>query len=104
MSILPDERQRAHAPHIEAMKLQDFNAPDGTRTQDADAFPPDAVTEAEIDAMYVAEMERRDRDAARPAGYRDAAYEACGTALFVPAVPARRRRIGGGGRGRGGRR
>jgi hypothetical protein len=27
--------------------------------------------------MYVAEMERRDRDAARPAGYRDAACEAC---------------------------
>jgi hypothetical protein len=34
--------------------------------------------------MYGAEMERRDREAARPAGYRDAACEACRSALFVP--------------------
>jgi hypothetical protein len=41
------------------------------------------VTEGEIDALYVAEMERRDREAARPAGYFDAACEACGTAFFL---------------------
>jgi hypothetical protein len=29
-------------------------------------------------------MQRRDRQAACPAGYRDAACEACGTALYVP--------------------
>ena len=85
MTIVPDGRQRAHLPpHLEALELRDFNARDRTPTQDPDAFPPDAVTEAEVDAMYVAEMERRDRDAARPVGYRDAACEACGTALFVP--------------------
>jgi hypothetical protein len=67
------------------LELRDFNASDLTPTQDPDAFPPDAVTEAELDAMFVAEMERRDRDAARPPGYRDAACEACGIALFVPA-------------------
>ena len=84
MPIVPDPRPRAHLPpHLEALELRDSNARDCTPTQDPDAFPRDAVTEAEIDAMYVAEMERRDREAARPAGYRDAACEACGTALFV---------------------
>ena len=34
--------------------------------------------------MWAAEMERRDREAARPEGYREAACEACGCALFVP--------------------
>jgi hypothetical protein len=34
--------------------------------------------------MFVAEMERRDREAARPAGYRDAECEACGCGLYVP--------------------
>jgi hypothetical protein len=66
------------------LELRDIGAHDVTPTQDPDAFPPDAVTEAEVDALYVAEMERRDRDAARPVGYRDAVCEACGTALFVP--------------------
>jgi hypothetical protein len=37
-----------------------------------------------MDALYAAEMERRDRIAACPAGYRDAACEACGCALYVP--------------------
>ena len=85
MSSVADPRPRAHLPpHLEALELRDFNARDCTPTQDPDAFPPDAVTEAEIEALYVAEMERRDREAARPAGYRDAACEACGTALLVP--------------------
>jgi hypothetical protein len=66
------------------LELRDFNARDVTPTQDPDAFPPEAVTEADIDAMFVAEMERRDREAARPAGYRDATCEACDVALFVP--------------------
>src|SRR3954469_12277479 len=86
MSILPYGRQRAHLPpHLEALELRDFNAPDLTPTQDPNAFPPDRLTEADIDAMYVAEMERRDREAARPVGYRDAACEACGCGLFVRA-------------------
>jgi hypothetical protein len=85
MPIVPDPRPRAHLPpHLEALELRDIGARDLTPTQDPDAFPPDAVTEAEVDALYVAEMERRDREAARPAGYRDAACEACGTALFAP--------------------
>ncbi len=85
MSSLPEPRPRAHLPpHLKVLDLRDFNARDVTPTQDSDAFPPDVVTEAEIDAMFVAEMERRDREAARPAGYRDAACEACGTALFFP--------------------
>jgi hypothetical protein len=85
MSSLPDPRPRAHLPlHLEALELRDFNARDLTPTQDPDAFPPDAVTDAEIDAMFVAEMERRDRVAACPSGYRDGACEACRTALYVP--------------------
>jgi hypothetical protein len=85
MSIVPDGRRRAHLPpHVEALELRDIGAPDLTPTQDPDAFSPDPLTEADIDAMYVAEMERRDREAARPIGYRDAACEACGCALFVP--------------------
>ena len=85
MSILPDGRPRAHLPpHLEALELRDFNARDVTLTQDTDAFPPDAVTDAEIDAMFVAKMERRDRAAACPDGYRDATCEACGAALYVP--------------------
>jgi hypothetical protein len=34
--------------------------------------------------MWASEMERRDREAARPEGYRDAACEACGCGLYVP--------------------
>jgi hypothetical protein len=85
MAIVPDGCRRAHLPpHVEALELRDIGAPDLTPTQDPDAFPRDPLTEADIDAMYVAEMERRDREAARPIGYRDAACEACGSALFVP--------------------
>src|SRR4051794_24311349 len=59
MAILPDGRQRAHLPpHLEALELRDIGARDCTPAQDPDAFPPDAVTEADIDVMYVAEMER----------------------------------------------
>ena len=64
--------------------MRDFDARDVTPTQDPDAFLPDATTDAEIDAMFVAEMERRDRLAACPAGYRDTRCEACSTALYVP--------------------
>ena len=49
-----------------------------------DAVLHDALTDAEIDAMFVAEMERRDRLAACPPGYRDSSCEACGCALYVP--------------------
>src|SRR6267378_1547458 len=85
MSIVPHGRPRAHLPpHLEALELRDFGAPDLTPTQDPDAFPRDPLTEADIDAMYVAEMERRDREAARPIGYVDAACLGCGCSLFVP--------------------
>ena len=86
MPILPDGRPRAHLPpHLEALELRDFNAPDVTPNPCPDgAFPPDALTDAEIDALFVAEMERRDRLAVCPAGYRDAACEACGCHLYVP--------------------
>jgi len=36
------------------------------------------------DRQWAAEMERRDRQAACPAGYRKTPCEACGAALFVP--------------------
>src|SRR5437870_3685120 len=85
MSSVPNPFPRAHLDsHLEALELRDCNAADLRPAQDADAFPRDAVTDAEIDAMFVAEMGRRDREAARPAGYRDAACEACGCCLYVP--------------------
>jgi uncharacterized Zn finger protein (UPF0148 family) len=85
MSSLPHPRPRAHLPpHLEALELRDCNAADTRPAQDADAFADDALTEAEIDALFVAEMERRDRLAVCPAGYRDASCEACGCALYVP--------------------
>jgi hypothetical protein len=58
-------RNLAGNPGLEALELRDVNAADCTPTQDADAFPTDEMTEREIDALYVAEMERRDREAAR---------------------------------------
>ena len=85
MSSLPHPRPRAHLPpHLEALELRDINAADTRPAEDSDAFANDALTEAEIDALFVAEMERRDRIAACPAGYRDAACEACSAALYVP--------------------
>jgi hypothetical protein len=48
-------------PALEAFELQDVNARD-LNVQDADAFPDDRMNDAEIDALYEAEMERRDRD------------------------------------------
>jgi hypothetical protein len=76
---------RAHLPpHLEALELRDLNARDISPTPEPDAFPHDALTDAEIDALFIAEMERRDRLAACPAGYRDAACEACAAAIYVP--------------------
>src|SRR5688572_6972626 len=50
-------------PALEAFELQDVNARDlSSNVQDADAFPDDRMSDAEIDALYEAEMERRDRD------------------------------------------
>ena len=85
MSILPDGRPRAHLPpHLEALELRDFNARDPSRTREPDAALHEALTDADIDAMFVAEMERRDRLAVCPAGYHDAACDVCGAALYVP--------------------
>ena len=59
-------------PALEALELRDFNAAD-CNVQDADAFDhvDDEMTEREIDALYVAEMERRDREAAEVFGGGD---------------------------------
>jgi hypothetical protein len=85
LSSLPHPRPRAHLPpHLEALELRDCNARDLTPTQQLDVVADDRLTEAEVDALFVAEMERRDRVAACPAGYRDAACEACGTTLYAP--------------------
>jgi hypothetical protein len=43
------------------------------------------VTWDDIDFLWAQEMERRDRAANVPAGYRDAACSACGSALYVEA-------------------
>ena len=48
-------------PALEAFELQDVNARD-LNVQDADSFPDDRMTDAEIDALFEAEMERRDRE------------------------------------------
>jgi hypothetical protein len=65
-SYPPSLRAANLDPALEALELRDFNAPDVTPTQDADAFDhvDDEMTEAEIDRLYVAEMERRDRESA----------------------------------------
>jgi hypothetical protein len=62
----------------EANELRDIGATDATPTLGS------AVTWDDVDRMWAAEMERRDRQAACPVGYRDAACEACGCALYVP--------------------
>jgi hypothetical protein len=55
---------------IEAIELTEAREAGGTAgfadptPDDADAFAGDELTEREIDALYVAEMERRDREAA----------------------------------------
>ena len=65
-------------PQSEVNELRDIGAADLTPTLGS------AVTWDVVDLMWAAEMERRDRAAACPAGYRDAACEACGCALYVP--------------------
>src|SRR5688572_26097401 len=53
-------------PAFEALERQDV----GSRAlpvQDADAFPADELTEREIDELFVAEMTRRDAEAASAA-------------------------------------
>jgi hypothetical protein len=62
----------------EVNELRDIGAADCTPTLGS------AVTWTDVDRMWAAAMERRDRQAARPEGYRDAACEACGLALYVP--------------------
>jgi hypothetical protein len=62
----------------EVNELRDFGAPDLTPTLG------NTVTWTDIDRMWAEEMERRDRAAACPDGYRDTVCEACGCALYVP--------------------
>jgi hypothetical protein len=76
-------------PALEALELQDFNAPDVTPTQDADAFPPEPEyspeEEAEMERQYRAGVEDSSaRPAAAPAGYVAAACLGCSAALYVP--------------------
>jgi hypothetical protein len=65
-------------PQSEANELRDIGASDMTPTLGS------PVTWDDVDRMWAAEMERRDRQAACPQGYRDEACEACGCGLFVP--------------------
>src|SRR3954465_608720 len=62
----------------EVNELRDIGAADVTPTLGS------VVTWTDVDRMWASEMERRDREAARPEGYRDAACEACGCGLYVP--------------------
>ena len=59
-------------PALEALELRDCNAAD-CNVQDTDAFDhvDDEMTDRELDALYVAEMERRDREAAEVFGGGD---------------------------------
>jgi hypothetical protein len=65
-------------PQSEANELREIGAPDVSPT-----LGSPGIRDA-IDVLWVAEMERRDRRGACPAGYREAPCEACGAALFVP--------------------
>jgi hypothetical protein len=65
-------------PQSEGNELRDIGARDTTPTLGS------GVTWDDVDRMWVEEMERRDRHAACPAGYREASCEACGCALYVP--------------------
>jgi hypothetical protein len=68
---------------VEAMELAD-TCPTYRSTGMADESPLGSVIFwSDVDAMWAAEMERRDRVAARPAGYREAVCEACSAALYV---------------------
>src|SRR5438045_1861308 len=71
-----------HDPQSEVNELRDIGAADLTPTLGS------AITWDDVDRMWAAEMERLDRLAACPDGYRDAACEACGCMLFVPAGQA----------------
>src|SRR5205809_373708 len=67
-----------HDPQAELNDLRDIGAADLTPTLGS------AITWDDVDRMWAAEMERLDRQAACPQGYRDAACEACGCMVFVP--------------------
>ena len=61
-------------PQSEVNELRDIGAADCTPSLGS------SLTWNDVDRMWAAEMERRDRP---PTDYRDAACEACGCALFV---------------------
>ena len=62
----------------EANELRDIGAADCTPSLGSNA------TWNDVDRMWAEEMDRRDRAAACPDGYRNAGCEACGCALYVP--------------------
>lgn len=73
MSVHPTTlRDLTGNPAVETIELRECGGTAGFADepprQDADAFPNDELTEREIDALYVAEMERRDRLASAGAG------------------------------------
>jgi hypothetical protein len=79
MAIVPTPfRPVSLSPADEALELRDFGAADVTPGQDPDGFPPDDTDDPE----FVAAMQRI--EAARLAGYVEAACLGCGAALFVP--------------------
>ena len=65
-------------PQSEANELRDIGASELSPTLGS------PITWDDVDRRWAAEMERRDRRAACPAGYRDAPCEACGIALYAP--------------------
>ena len=65
----PPPRASLTDRHLEAFELQDVGARDLSPT--ADAYEDDELSEREIEELYVAEMERRDREAAAASGGGD---------------------------------
>ena len=64
-------------PQSESNELRDIGAPDVNPTLGSE------TTWNDVDRMWAAEMELRDRLAACPEGHRNAACEACGCELYV---------------------
>ena len=74
----PPVRRIPLDPQSEAHELRDIGAADTSPTLGSD------TTWNDVDRMWAAEMERRDREAACPEGHRHGACEACGCELYVP--------------------
>lgn len=81
-SYLNAPRPVALSAGDEALELRDVGAADLTPSDEPlGSF----VTESDLDRMWADDMARRDREAARPAGYVDATCLGCGCLLYVEA-------------------